>query len=155
MGRIAGVRIAVERTVIVVDDGDGRGGRTVGADGGHREHDLVELDRRGFDGVDSLATAACDQDIGLLAGGHLRDRGDVGTGAVRAIDMLDKDLDVGPLKSILDTGRRRSKGALTADQGDLLGTELRQRGGELVEAVLANRIITHSDGAHTEPSFAW
>lgn len=139
----------------MVDDGDRRGGRAVGADGGHREDDLVELDRRGLDGIDGLAAAAGDQDIRLLAFGHLHDRGDVGARAIGAVDVLDENLHPGAFERGFDSRRRGRKGALAADQGNLFGAELRERSGQLVEAVLADRIIAHSNGAHTEPSFMW
>ena len=63
------VGVALERPVVVVDHGDGRGRGAVGADGRHGEHGLAELARRGLDGVDGLSAADGEGDVGLGEGG--------------------------------------------------------------------------------------
>ena len=144
-----GIRIALERAVVVVHDGNGGRGRAVGADRRDGENDLFELDGRGLDGVERLAAAAGDEHVSLLAGRGVHDLGDIGARAVGTVDACLQNLDIGALKCRLNAGQRCSQGALTANDGDLRRSVLGQRGGQLGKAVLANGVIAHSNGAHS------
>ena len=63
------VGVALQRVVIVVHNGDGRGARAVGADGGYGENRLLGGDRRGLHGVDGFAAADGEGDVRLLERG--------------------------------------------------------------------------------------
>ena len=143
-----GVRIALERAVDVVHDGNGGRGGAVRTDRRDGEDDLLELDGCGLHGVERLAAAACDEHVGFLAGRGVHDLGDIGTRTVGAIDARLQDLDIGTFKCRLDSRQRRSQGSLAANDSDLGRSVLGQCGGQLGKAILANGIITHSNRAH-------
>ena len=147
--RSVGVRIALERAVVVVHDGNGGRGGAVGTDRRDGEDDLLELDGRRLDGVERLAAAAGDKNISLLAGGGVHDLGDIGTRTVGAIDARLQDLDFGTFKCRLDSRQRRSQGSLAANDGDFLRAVLRQCGWQLGKAILANGVVAHSNCAHS------
>ena len=144
-----GVRITLERAVVVVDNGNGGRGRAVGADRRYRKDDLLELDGRRLDGVERFAAAACDEHIGLSAGGGVNKLGDIGTRAVGAVDACLQNLDVGVLQCRFDTGKRRGQCSFTTDNRDLGRSVLGQRAGQLVKAILADGVVTHSNRAHS------
>ncbi len=106
--RSVGVRIALERSIVVVDDGNGGRGGTVRANRRHRKDNLLELDCRCLDGVECLAAATGDKHVCLLASGGVHDLGDIGARTVGAVDARLQNLDVGTFKRRLDARRRRS-----------------------------------------------
>ena len=144
-----GIRITLERAVVVVHDGNGGRGGAVGADRRDGEDDLLELDGRGLDGVERFAASACDKHVSLLAGRGVHELGNVGARAVGAVDARLQNFDIGALKCRLDTRQRRGQGALAANDGNLRRSVLGQRGGQLGKAVLANGVVAHSNGAHS------
>ena len=146
--RSVGVRIALERAIVVVHDGNGGRGGAVGTDRRDRKDDLLELDGCGLHGVERLAAAASNEHVGFLAGRGVHNLGDIGTRTVGAIDARLQDLDIGTFKCRLDSRQRRSQGSLAANDGDLGRSVLGQCGGQLGKAILANGIITHSNRAH-------
>ena len=97
-----GVRIALERAVVVVDNGNGGRGGAVGADRRHGKDDLLELDGRRLDGIERLAAAASNEHVGFLAGGGVYDLGDIGTRTVGTVDARLQDLDIGIFKCRLE-----------------------------------------------------
>ena len=121
----------------------------VGADRRYRKDDLLELDGRRLDGVERFAAAACDEHIGLSAGGGVNKLGDIGTRAVGAVDACLQYLDVGALQCRFDTGKRRGQCSFTADNRDLGRSVLVQRAEQLVKAVLADGVVAHSNRAHS------
>ena len=147
--RSVGVRISLERAVVVVHDGNGGRGGAVGTDRRDSEDDLLELDGRRLDGVERLAAAAGDKNISLLAGRGVHDLGDIGTRTVGAIDARLQDLDIGTFKCRLDARQRRSQGSLAANDGDFLRAVLRQCSWQLGKAILANGVVAHSNRAHS------
>ena len=144
-----GIRIALERAIVVVHDGNGGRGRAVGADRRDGEDDLLELDGRGLDGVERLTAAAGDEHVSLLAGRGVHELGNVGARAVCAVDARLQNLDIGALKCRLNAGQRCSQGALAANDGNLRRSVLCQCGGQLGKAVLANGVVAHSNRAHS------
>ena len=147
--RSVGVRIALERTVVVVHDGNGGRGGAVGADRRDGEDDLLELDGCGLHGVERLAAAAGDENVSFLAGRGVHDLGDIGTRTVGAIDARLKNLDIGTFKRCLDARQRRGQGSFAANDGDLGRSVLCQCGGQLGKAILANGVVAHSNRAHS------
>ena len=93
--RSVGVRIALERAIVVVHDGNGGRSGAVGANRRHRKDDLLELDGCGLHGVERLAAAASNEHVGFLAGGGVYDLGDIGARTVGAVDARLQNLDVG------------------------------------------------------------
>ena len=144
-----GVRIALERAVVVVDNGNGGRGGAVGADRRHGKDDLLELDGRRLDGIERLAAAASNEHVGFLAGGGVYDLGDIGTRTVGTVDARLQDLDIGTFKCRLDSRQRRSQGSLAANDGDFLRAVLRQCSWQLGKAILANGVVAHSNCAHS------
>ena len=104
--RSVGVRIALERAIVIVDNGNGGRGRAVGADRRHRKDDLLELDGRCLDGVECLAAATGDKHVCPLASGGFHDLGDIGARAVGTVDACLKNLDVRICKGGLNAGQR-------------------------------------------------
>ena len=149
MRRSVGVRISLERAVVVVHDGNGGRGRAVGTDRRDGEDDLLELDGCGLHGVECLAAATGDKHVCLLASGGVHDLGDIGARAVGAVDARLQNLDVGACQRSLDARQRRSQGSLAADDGDLGRSVLCQRGGQLGKTILANGVVAHSNRAHS------
>lgn len=124
-----GVRIALERAVVVVDNGNGGRGRAVGADRRYRKDDLLEFDGRRLDGVERLAAAACDKHVSFLACGGVYDLGDIGTRTVGAIDARLRNLDVGTCQRSFDTWKCCGQCPLATDDRDLGRSVLGQRAG--------------------------
>ena len=143
-----GVRIALERAVVVVDNGNGGRGGAVRANRRHGKDDLLELDGRRLDGVECLAATTGYEYVCLLAGGGVYDLGDIGACAVGAVDARLQNLDAGACQRGFDTGKCCSQCSLATDDCDLGRTVFGQRAGQLVEAVLADGIVAHSDRAH-------
>ena len=147
--RSVGVRIALERAVVVIHDGNGGRGRAVGADRRHRKDDLLELDSCGLHGVERLAAAACDKHVSFLAGRGVYDLGDICARTVGAVDARLQNFDVGTRQRSFDTGKCCGQCPLATDDRDLLRAVLRQCGGQLVKAILANGVVAHSNRAHS------
>jgi len=147
--RSVGVRIALERAVVVVHDGNGGRGGAVGTDRRDSEDDLLELDGRRLDGVERLSAAAGDKNISLLAGRGVHDLGDIGTRTVGAVDARLENFDVGTRQRSSDTGKCCGQCPLATDDRDLLRAVLGQRAGQLVKAILANGVVAHSNRAHS------
>ena len=144
-----GVRIALERAIVIVDNGNGGRGGAVGTDRRYRKDDLLELDGRRLDGIERLAAAAGDKNISLLAGRGVHDFGDIGTRTVGAIDARLQNLDIGTFKCRLDARQRCDQGSLAANDGDLGRSVLCQCGGQLGKTILANGVVAHSNRAHS------
>ena len=84
----------------------------------------------------------------LLAGGGVYDLGDIGACAVGAVDARLQNLDAGACQRGFDAGKCCSQCSLATDDCDLGRSVFGQRAGQLVEAVLADGIVAHSDRAH-------
>ena len=144
-----GVRIALERAVVVVDNGNGGRGRAVGADRRHGKDDLLELDGRRLDGIECLTAATGNEHVGFLAGRGVYDLGDIGARTVGTVDARLQNLDVGTCQRSFDTGKCCGKCSLTTDDGDLGRSVFGQRAGQLVKAILADGVVAHSNRAHS------
>ena len=134
--------------VVVVDHGDGGGARAVRADGRNGEDGLVELLGSGLHRVDRLAPADREGDVGIAKCPTRNKRVDGGLGGIGAVDDLVEDLHVCTIECGADTRRRSGEGAASTYQDDgfcLVGGEYR---GDRLEAILANRIAAHLNGAH-------
>ena len=149
MRRSVRVRIALERAVVVVDNGNGGRGGAVGTDRRDGEDDLLELNGSGLHGVERLAAAACDEHVGFLAGRGVYDLGDICARTVGAVDARLQNLDVGTCQRSFDTGKCCGQCSFTTNDGDLGCSVLGQRAVQLVKAVFANGIVAHSDRAHS------
>ena len=130
--RAVGIRIALERAVVVVHDGNGGRGGAVRTNRRHRKDDLLELDGSGLHGVERLAAAACDEHVGFLAGRGVHDLGDIGTCTVGAIDARLQNLDVGTCQRSFDTWKCCGQCPLATDDCDLGRSVFGQRSGQLV-----------------------
>ena len=104
MRRSVRVRIALERAVVVVDNGNGGRGGAVGTDRRDGEDDLLELNGSGLHGVERLAAAACDEHVGFLADRGVYDLGDICARTVGAVDARLQNLDVSTCQRSFDTG---------------------------------------------------
>ncbi len=148
MRRRVGVRVALEGVVVVVDDGDCRGARAVGADGRHGEHGLVELLGGRLDGVDRLAAADGERDVGGAKRVIAHESVDRGLRGVGAVDDLIENLDARVGQGLADLRGSRGERPCTADQDDRLRVVGREDVRDRFKAILSDCVAAHLDGSH-------
>ena len=85
----------------------------------------------------------------ILAGGGVYDLGDICARTVGTVDARLQNLDVGTCQRSFDTGKCCGQCPLATDDRDLLRAVLGQRAGQLVKAILANGVVAHSNGSHS------
>ena len=142
------VHVALERVVVVVDDGDGGGARAVGADGRHGEHDLGQLLGRRLHGVYCLSAADCERDVCGAEGLVVHERIDGRLRRVGAVDDFVEYLDLCFLKRGSNTRCGGGKRAFSSYQSNAFGPMRCQAGGNRIEAILADGVAAHLNGSH-------
>ena len=153
VARARRVVVVRERATVVVDHGDGGRGGAVGADRGEREHRLVRQVGRDLAGVDGLAPAHGEDDVGLLHGGLGEQAVGVGLGAFGAVDEAAEDLNPGTLERGADERLGGAQGALAADEDDLVHVLGRADGGDFPIGIGADGVVAHFDrGGHAASS---